>query len=155
MDTDATERRKRGLRRIGALAAELGLTPRTLRYYEELGLLAPASRTGRGARFYDEAAYTRLRTIQRLQAAGLSLETIREELDLRAELAELGDRPASVEQLERVVADLSARHEGARARVRELEDALTQARQREGQLRHDAEIAAAALARRRADVDAN
>src|SRR5579875_687004 len=106
MSTNATEKREMGLRRIGAVAAELGVTPRTLRYYEELGLLEPASREGRGARFYDEAAYARLRTIQRLQGLGLSLETIRAELDLRSELAELGGRPASPQQLERIVADL-------------------------------------------------
>jgi len=154
MDAEVKERRGHGLRRIGTLAAELGLTPRTLRYYEELGLLQPAARTGRGARFYDEAAHARLRTIQRLRTLGLSLETIREELALRAELAELGDRPASLEQLERVVADVQGRHDGAMAHVRELEDALAQARQREEQLRHDVEITTAALARRRAEQGA-
>lgn len=61
--------------RIGDLAARAGVSVRSLRYYEEQGLLA-ADRTASGQRTYDEAAVDRVRLVQQLYAAGLPSRTI-------------------------------------------------------------------------------
>ncbi len=66
-----------GLLRIHEVAAETGLTPRAIRYYEELGLLAPAARSEGDYRLYDEEDLERLRFIRGLRDdAGFSLAEI-------------------------------------------------------------------------------
>jgi DNA-binding transcriptional MerR regulator len=62
--------------RIGELAERAGVTPRTIRYYESLGLLGPSEREGTGFRYYTEAELSRLQTIHNLKGLGLSLEEI-------------------------------------------------------------------------------
>jgi MerR family transcriptional regulator, repressor of the yfmOP operon len=66
--------------RIGEVAELTGTTPRTIRYYEELGLLAPAPNREPGAhRVYDQADVERLREVLRLRRVlGLSLDELRE-----------------------------------------------------------------------------
>ncbi len=65
------------LSRINEVAAELGLTPRTIRYYEELGLLRPAARSEGSYRLYDADDLERLRFIKGLRDdAGFSLAEI-------------------------------------------------------------------------------
>ena len=61
--------------RIGELAERAGVSVRSLRYYEEQGLLT-ATRSASGQRHYVEAAAERVRFIQQLYAAGLSSTTI-------------------------------------------------------------------------------
>ena len=63
--------------RIGELAEKSGRTVRTLHFYEELGLLAPASRTKGGFRIYDKDALVRIHWISRLQDLGFSLPEIK------------------------------------------------------------------------------
>ena len=64
--------------RIGEVAELTGTTPRTIRYYEELGLLAPATDREPGAhRVYDQADVERLQEVLRLRRVlGLSLEEL-------------------------------------------------------------------------------
>ena len=65
------------LRRIQEVAAELGLTARSIRYYEELGLLAPAARSEGAYRLFDPDDIERLRFIKGLRDdAGFSLAEI-------------------------------------------------------------------------------
>ncbi|HEX5881026.1 MAG TPA: MerR family DNA-binding protein [Actinomycetota bacterium] len=69
--------------RIGELAAAAGTTTKTLRFYEETGLLQPAGRTSTGYRQYNPGAVGRLDFIRRGRAAGLTLAQIREILTVR------------------------------------------------------------------------
>ena len=70
------------LLRIREVAEETGLTPRTIRYYEEVGLLAPAARSGGAYRLYDVEDKERLRFIRGLRDdAGFSLSEIRQLLE--------------------------------------------------------------------------
>ena len=70
------------LLRINEVAAELGLTTRSLRYYEEVGLLAPAARSDGDYRLYDPSDIDRLRFIKRLRDdAGFSLAQIGQMLE--------------------------------------------------------------------------
>ncbi|MFB4304827.1 MerR family transcriptional regulator [Actinomadura sp. GTD37] len=63
--------------RIGDAAAAAGTTPRALRFYEQRGLLPPASRTAGGQRRYGPADVARVRTIRRLLSLGLTVEDVR------------------------------------------------------------------------------
>ena len=74
---------------IGMLADELGLNPKTIRYYEEIGLMPAPQRTAARYRLYGDADRERLRFILKARAIGLTLEEIREMLMLRGE----GQRP--------------------------------------------------------------
>ncbi len=65
------------LLRIQEVSAETGLTPRSIRYYEEVGLLAPVARSGGAYRLYDADDLSRLRFIAALRMdAGFSLAEI-------------------------------------------------------------------------------
>ena len=69
--------------KIGQLARRLGLNVRTLRYYESIGLLPPPTRTEAGYRLYSEEDERRLRFVLQAKQVGLSLEEIRQILQLR------------------------------------------------------------------------
>jgi DNA-binding transcriptional MerR regulator len=62
--------------KIGVLAGRSGLPVKTLRYYEELGLLPAIGRSEGGFRLFAEASLRRLEFIRRLKTLGLSLEEI-------------------------------------------------------------------------------
>ncbi len=68
--------------RIGELAERAEVTPRTVRYYESIGLLPPGEREGKGQHYYTEETVARLRKIEQLKHLGLSLDEIREVIDL-------------------------------------------------------------------------
>lgn len=68
--------------RIQEVASELGLTTRSIRYYEELGLLSPAARSDGSYRLYDASDVERLRFIKGLRDdAGFSLAEISQLLE--------------------------------------------------------------------------
>src|SRR3990170_9042482 len=64
------------LLKVGDLARMAGKSVRALRLYEELDLLHPVGRSHGGFRMYDDSALTRIRWIELLQEAGLSLHEI-------------------------------------------------------------------------------
>lgn len=72
------------LLKIGEFARLAGTNLRTLRYYEELGLMRPAQRSEGGFRYYRRTDLNRLNMIRSLQELGLALERIGELLDTRA-----------------------------------------------------------------------
>jgi MerR family transcriptional regulator, copper efflux regulator len=86
--------------RIGDVAARAGLSAPTIRYYESVGLLAPAPRSAAGYRHYTETTVEELRFIKKAQALGFSLEEIGEIL----KLSRAGDTPCGH------VLDLARRH---------------------------------------------
>jgi DNA-binding transcriptional MerR regulator len=63
------------LHKIGHVADVLNVSPRTIRYYEELGLIQP-QRTEKGTRFYTEDDIRRVRTALTLRDHGLTLEDV-------------------------------------------------------------------------------
>src|SRR5262245_26513721 len=83
--------------RIGEFAEQAGVTPRTVRYYEGLGLLGPNEREGQGFRYYTDAELTKLKKIDWLKQVGLSLEEIGEVLPLYC------DDPTGVRGKQRVL----------------------------------------------------
>ncbi len=69
--------------RIGELARQLGLNPRTIRFYEATGVLPEPERTPSGYRDYDESDVERLKFVKLAQSLGLSLDEISEVLAFR------------------------------------------------------------------------
>ncbi len=72
---------ERSLYRTGQFAEKAGVTKRTLRYYDRLGLLKPEHRTESGQRLYSEDDFVRLQQIVTLKFVGFSLEQIRKIID--------------------------------------------------------------------------
>ncbi|OAN16678.1 heavy metal-responsive transcriptional regulator [Photobacterium jeanii] len=73
---------------IGQLAKRSGVSSDTLRFYEKNGLLQPAGRSDSGYRLYSEENLSRVKFIMRSKAVGLSLDEIRELLDIRLEASQ-------------------------------------------------------------------
>ncbi|MGH9290337.1 MAG: heavy metal-responsive transcriptional regulator [Acidimicrobiales bacterium] len=69
--------------RIGELADRAAVPVKTIRYYEDIGVLAPPPRTPSGYRDYDDTAVDRLAFVRAAQSVGLSLGEIRETIALR------------------------------------------------------------------------
>jgi len=63
--------------KVGDLAKLTGLTVRTLRFYDQIGLFSPSSQTESGHRLYSEADLSRLHQILSLKELGLSLEEVK------------------------------------------------------------------------------
>ena len=76
---------------IGDLAARAGTTTRTIRYYEELGIVEPTERSEGGFRLYSEMQLRRLRVVQGLKTLGFDLERIRELFNLHSSADTGGD----------------------------------------------------------------
>lgn len=67
---------------IGELAKNLGITTRTIRYYEEIGLMGKTARMGGGTRTYIKDDILRLKFILKLKTMGISLKEIQELSDI-------------------------------------------------------------------------
>jgi DNA-binding transcriptional MerR regulator len=77
--------------KIGELASAMGVTTKTIRYYEQIGVIADPPRTQSGYRNYDPAAAERLGFVKAAQRAGLTLSEIRSVLAIHDE----GEAPCS------------------------------------------------------------
>lgn len=69
--------------RIGELASRSGISPQTIRYYENIGVLPDAMRMPNGYRNYDDSAVKRLAFIRDAQTSGLSLTEIQMVLEMK------------------------------------------------------------------------
>lgn len=106
--------------RIGDLAARTGLTTKTIRFYEDSGLLPAPPRTPGGYRDYADHTATRLSFIRDAQGAGLTLAEIRSILALRDD----GHAPCThvtglihehLDDIDRRMAELAATRNALRA----------------------------------------
>jgi DNA-binding transcriptional MerR regulator len=108
--------------RIGQLATRTGIPVRTIRFYEQSGLLPPPPRTSAGYRDYDDSAVNRLRFVRAAQSLDLSLAEIAEVLRIR----DYHGPPCSyvtdlltghLDRLERRTAELTALRDELRLRI--------------------------------------
>lgn len=67
---------------IGEVATMLGVTTRTIRYYEEIGLMTHPKRLDGGVRVYDKVDIKRLKFILKLKELGISLKEMQELADI-------------------------------------------------------------------------
>ena len=113
--------------RIGEVARRAQLPAKTIRYYEEAGLIQPAERAGNGYRDYSEKELHRLRFIQRARSLGFSVEECRTLLSLyqdrdrssadvkalaRDHLRDIERKIAELESLRAVLSELVERCHG-------------------------------------------
>jgi len=137
-----------GALRIGEAAARVRVSSRTLRYYEELGLLTPSGRTPGGARRYTDDDIARLEHIRELQELmGFNLDEILEVVRIEDRLATLraewrAGRPP--ERRAEILAEalhhnarLRARVESKIARLDQFLDGLDARRQRYRELQQE------------------
>ena len=103
---------------IGEAARRSGVSAKMIRYYEAIGLVPPAARTGAGYRVYRDADLHRLRFIRRARDRGFSLERIRELLGL------WGDGSRSNAEVRRIALAHVTELEAEIRRMRELADLL-------------------------------
>jgi DNA-binding transcriptional MerR regulator len=122
-----------GLLKIGELAERVGLSLRTIRFYEEEGLVVPEGRTPGGFRLYSPTAVSRLELIKRMKPLGFTVEEMVEVLttmdtlhdetlapQARAALAQQLD--THQERVETKAADLQAKAARGRELGRYLRD---------------------------------
>jgi DNA-binding transcriptional MerR regulator len=123
---------------VGEASAELGVSSRTLRYYEELGFLSPARTIG-GHRLYSAEDLEIIGRVGRMQALGLSLRTIAKSLKYRAHRDEkTGERRFDSATLATLAADARADAQALRARIAELQKDLETAAAEVAGLERDA-----------------
>ncbi|MEU4555358.1 MerR family transcriptional regulator [Micromonospora violae] len=107
---------------IGEAAERVGLSIRTIRHYEDAGLVVPSARSEGGFRLYTEPDLDRLRVIKRMKPLGFTLEEMRDLLRLLDDLTTTdGDARAAL--LDR----LALFHTAAQSRVHALRQQLAMA----------------------------
>jgi len=111
--------------RIGELARLGNVNPKTIRYYESIGLLPAPARTPSGYRDYDETYVDRLTFIRAAQRLGITLDEVREILTFR----ERGEAPCSYVRgvLEPQVATIDRRIRELRSLRRQLTELAAEA----------------------------
>ncbi len=104
--------------RIGQLARSAGSTPKTIRYYEDVGLLRPSRRSESNYRLYDNDTLERLAFVRRAQGLGLRLTDIKRILEISDE----GRVPCDhvIGLVDRQLADVSKQMARLRALRRDL-----------------------------------
>ena len=113
--------------RIGDLARKAGTTMRTIRYYEQLGLIAPVARTRGGFRLYEEDELYKLRLLKNLKLVETPLSQVKAFFDQRGR--------------GRVASDFAAGLSGLlEQQLREVEQRIAQFRTMEASLRETIEI---------------
>lgn len=119
---------------VGQLADELGITTRTLRFYEAEGLITP-ERAGAN-RVYRQRDRARMRLILRGRRFGMTLAECREIVDMYdgADSSERRQLETLLGRLDEIAADLKARQDDLRRTMREVDDVAAQCRDRLAQL---------------------
>lgn len=98
-----------GVMHIGEIAERTGLSLRTLRHYDEVGLLPPSGRSDGGFRLYSGDDLDRLMLIRRMKPLGYTLEQMSELLSVIEARAGGRSSQDSEEALQRFRADAAAR----------------------------------------------
>ncbi len=119
--------------RVGEVAERLEVSPRTVKYYEELGLVEPGERSTGGFRLYGSREIERLERILRMKSIGYSLAAIRELLAVR-DTAQEADR---VTVLRTAAQHLREREREASERVLKIREDLRRAEALRGELERD------------------
>jgi DNA-binding transcriptional MerR regulator len=126
---------------IGEVAARTELSLRTIRHYEDVGLVTPSARSQGGFRLYTEGDVQRLMVIRRMKPLGFTLEQMRDLLAVTDRL-DGGEPPTDAERAE-LAARLSEFEEATATRAAELRVQLARAEEFAETLRVRATKAAA------------
>ncbi|MGW0565980.1 MerR family transcriptional regulator [Streptomyces tauricus] len=122
---------------IGEVAARTELSLRTIRHYEETGLVIPSARSQGGFRLYTETDVQRLMVIRRMKPLGFTLEQMRDLLDATdrldsVETADTDEREALLERMETYEQAATRKIEDLRVQLARAEDFASTLRARLG-----------------------
>lgn len=123
---------------VSQAATALGVTARTLKYYEELNLVVPARSEGR-YRMYTQADLATFGRILRMRSLGFSIAAITEMLKRPMRLVEAGKSRMNDEDLQVVRDALHSQLETLRERTAQVRRELREAEKMEAQMTHDLE----------------
>lgn len=121
------------MHQIGEVAAAVALSLRTIRHYEEVGLVLPSGRTAGGFRLYTDDDIERLRLVKYMKPLDFTLEEMRELLSVRDRLTNAVDDERA-ELLERLAMYATA----AETRCEKLREQLEAAETMAGTLKREA-----------------
>lgn len=149
IETPAANTAEEPLLRIQAVADQVGLTPRSIRYYEEIGLMKPAARSEGAYRLYDADDVARLQFIKALRdETGFSLaeigqlledETARQSIGARFRASSDADEQRAL--LNEGIARIDRQVATLRAKIQRIDEMITAAEARRAHLRdHLAEL---------------
>ncbi|MEU8878124.1 MerR family transcriptional regulator [Streptomyces javensis] len=110
---------------IGEVAARTGLSLRTIRHYEETGLVVPSARSQGGFRLYTEADVARLMVIRRMKPLGFTLDQMRDLLEATDRLDSGAELPPG--EREELLDRVRGFEEAAQQRVADLRTQLARA----------------------------
>jgi MerR family transcriptional regulator, copper efflux regulator len=138
------------MHQIGEVADAVGLSLRTIRYYEEAELVLPSGRSAGGFRLYTDSDIERLRLVKQLKPLDLTIEEMRDLLSVRDQLANPKlSRRARDGLVDRLVMFVELTDE----RCQRLRDQLAAGEALSATLRHELENAVGKVkARRRAEA---
>ncbi|MEQ4722245.1 MerR family transcriptional regulator [Nonomuraea sp. B19D2] len=112
---------------IGQVAARTGLSLRTIRHYDELGLVRPSARSQGGFRLYTEADVARLMVIRRMKPLGFTLEEMGELLSITDRLDNSSAAALETAEREQLLARLGRFEQATRERCAALRTQLSRA----------------------------
>lgn len=114
------------MHQIGEAAARVGLSLRTVRYYEEVGLVVPSGRTSGGFRLYTDDDIDRLALVKQMKPLDFSLDEMKDLLHVRDELADpktsARRRAELTDRLSMYAAAAEKRCDALREQLQALED---------------------------------
>ncbi|MFE2375953.1 MerR family transcriptional regulator [Streptomyces sp. NPDC059398] len=110
---------------IGEVAERTELSLRTIRHYEETGLVIPSARSQGGFRLYTETDVTRLMVIRRMKPLGFTLEEMRDLLDATDRL-DADDQPPGQDR-EALLDRVRSYEQTATQKIQDLRVQLTRA----------------------------
>lgn len=129
----------RGMHQIGEVADTVGLSLRTIRHYEEVGLVPPSGRSAGGFRLYTDEDIDRLRLVKHMKPLDFSLEEMRDLLQARDRLAagidDPEERARTYEHLAMYAAAAEQRCKTLRAQL-EAAESMADLLRREARRRH-------------------
>lgn len=110
---------------IGEVAARTELSLRTIRHYEETGLVIPSARSQGGFRLYTEADIARLMVIRRMKPLGFTLDEMRDLLDATERLD--SDEPDGIDEREALLERIGTYEQAAAQKIEDLRIQLARA----------------------------
>jgi DNA-binding transcriptional MerR regulator len=120
---------------IGEVAERIGLSLRTIRYYEEVGLITPSARSQGGFRLYTEHDASRLQLVKDMKPLGFSLDEMRDLLGVLDRLDGVDEASPSASEQEQLLERLAMFRVAAEARTDALRAQLRIAESFAGKLR--------------------
>ena len=125
------------MHQIGEAAGRVGLSLRTVRYYEEVGLVEPSGRTDGGFRLYTDDDIDRLALVKQLKPLDFGLDELRQLLEVRDQLVDEHDPDARRDLVDR----LDAYADTAAERCAQLREQLAGVEAVAATLRREARVA--------------